>query len=99
MRRSRYDPFRATDQPRWLVLQDIFRTALAFDPLPPGSNLRAAMTAKLAELQADGWRVEGGYEYGFVFIRRGGERRELGINAVDPTGPHPVGHGASFTGV
>jgi hypothetical protein len=42
------------------------------------------MTAAIDRLAGDGWQAEGGAEYGFVFIRRGAERRLLALTPRDP---------------
>jgi len=34
--------------------------------------------------EADGWQAEGGTEYGFVFVRREGERRLTILTPRDP---------------
>jgi hypothetical protein len=42
------------------------------------------MAAALKSLSAEGWEAEATTEYGFVFIRREGERRLLMLTPRDP---------------
>lgn len=89
-RRSHYDPLAPTGDPRWLVESDLWRTPLASRRLAPGADLWAALQAAVAERHADGWQAECGVDWGFVFINRGGERRLLALEHVDPAA-EPVG--------
>jgi hypothetical protein len=47
------------------------------------------MAATIERLAGDGWQAEGGAEYGFVFIRRKGERRLLMLTPRDPYSAAP----------
>jgi hypothetical protein len=47
------------------------------------------MAAALDRLEAEGWQAEGSAEYGFVFIRRDGERRLLALTPGDPYDTRP----------
>jgi hypothetical protein len=42
------------------------------------------MTAAIERLAADGWQPEDQPRFGFVFIRRGDERRLLSLTPRDP---------------
>jgi hypothetical protein len=42
------------------------------------------MAATLDRLSAEGWQAEATPEYGFVFLRRGNERRLLMLTPRDP---------------
>jgi hypothetical protein len=42
------------------------------------------MVAAIERLKGEGWRPEGSAEYGFVFIRRAGERHLLMMTPRDP---------------
>jgi hypothetical protein len=44
------------------------------------------MAAVIERLAGDGWEAEATPEYGFVFIRREGERRLLMLTPRDPYG-------------
>jgi hypothetical protein len=52
--------------------------------LEPAADLSGAMAATIERLEGDGWQAEGTAEYGFVFIRREGERRLLMLTERDP---------------
>jgi hypothetical protein len=52
--------------------------------LPPGADLRSAMTAAIERLRGEAWEAEGAPEYGFVFLRRGTDRRLLMLTSRDP---------------
>jgi len=94
-KRSKYDPLALSRQPRWLVLRDMFHNVLDSTELSPGTDLRRAFAAGLAELERQGWQNEGA-SGAMVFVRRGGERRLLAIHEADPHEPLPQGHGASI---
>jgi hypothetical protein len=94
-KRSKYDPLALSRQPRWLVLRDMFHNVLDSTELSPGTDLRRAFAAGLAELERQGWQSEGA-SGAMVFVRRGGERRLLAIHEADPHEPLPQGHGASI---
>jgi len=42
------------------------------------------MAAAIDRLASEGWQAEGSAEYGFVFIRRGDDRRLLMLTERDP---------------
>jgi hypothetical protein len=42
------------------------------------------MAAAIERLKAEGWQPEGSAEYGFVFVRRAGERRLVSLTERDP---------------
>lgn len=91
-KRSKYDPLAVSQQPRWLVLRDLFHNVLDSTELAPGTDLRQAFAAGLAELERSGWQSEGA-SGAMVFVRRGGERRLFTMHEVDPQEPLPPGHG------
>lgn len=92
-KRSKYDPLALSNQPRWLVLRDLFHNVLDATELPPGTDLRQAFASGLAGLEKQGWHSEGATG-AMVFVRRGPERRLLAIHEHDPHEPVPAGHGA-----
>ena len=91
-KRSKYDPLALSRQPRWLVLRDLFHNVLDSTELAPGTDLRRAFAAGLADLELQGWKSEGA-SGAMVFVRRGAERRLLAIHESDPNEPLPQGHG------
>jgi hypothetical protein len=42
------------------------------------------MAATIERLEVDGWQAEATPEYGFVFVRRGADRRLLMLTERDP---------------
>jgi len=42
------------------------------------------MTSAIQQLATDGWEAEGDARFGFVFVRRRGERRMLMLTPRDP---------------
>jgi hypothetical protein len=55
-----------------------------------GTDLHAAMREAIDECGADGWTVENDGAYGFFFCNRGGERREVRMQPIDPAEPVPL---------
>jgi hypothetical protein len=84
MGRYRFTAYKNDSQPRYIVVWGPRREIIDCQRLEPAMDLRGAMTATIARLAAEGWQAEGGIEYGFVFIRREGERRLLSITELDP---------------
>jgi hypothetical protein len=52
--------------------------------LEPAADLSVAMAVAISRLEAEGWQAESSAEYGFVFIRRGDDRRLLMLTPRDP---------------
>ena len=48
----------AMNEPRWLVVRDRCSRPLNFTLLPPGTDLKAAMTAEHERRIADGWKAD-----------------------------------------
>jgi hypothetical protein len=84
MARYRFIAFSKATTPRYLVVWDLAWTLIDCQRLPPASDLSMAMTAAIARLTGDGWEPEGETDYGFVFVRRAGERRLLMLTPRDP---------------
>jgi hypothetical protein len=57
--------------------------------LEPTADLYGAMTAAIERLAAEGWEAEDEPRFGFVFIRRDGERRLLMLTPRDPHDTRP----------
>jgi hypothetical protein len=55
-----------------------------------GTDFHAVMREAIEESEADGWTVENDGACGFFFCNRGGERREVRIQPMDPSEPVPL---------
>ena len=64
--------------------------------MEPAADLSVAMAAAIERLEGEGWQSEGSAEYGFVFIRRAGDRRLLMLTQRDPR-EHPASHGSKIS--
>src|ERR1035441_9063120 len=84
MARYRFPAFTTSTRPRYLVLWDLRWQLLEVERLEPAADLSGAMAAAIARLDGDGWQAEATPEYGFVFVRREGERRLLMLTPRDP---------------
>lgn len=87
------DPFAPTSEPHFLVVRDLCRQVLECEPLPIGTDLRAAFKAAQARMTAQGWAVEKPWEYSFEFYcSKGGQRVSVEI-AGDPNAKGNCGAG------
>jgi hypothetical protein len=84
MSRYRFIAYENDTQPPYIVLRGLQWQVIASQRLEPTADLSAAMTAAIQRLAAAGWQAEGGADYGFVFIRRDGQRRLLMLTPRDP---------------
>jgi hypothetical protein len=84
MARYRFHAFNNASTPRYVVVWDIHWHVMACQCLKPRADLTGAMAAAIERLKADGWQAEGSAEYGFVFIRRGDDRRLLALTERNP---------------
>jgi hypothetical protein len=84
MPRYKFPAYNKSTTPRFIVLWDLQWQILNCQRLEPRSDLSAAMTTTLRQLETEGWQAEGDLPYGFVFIRREGERRMLMLTPRDP---------------
>ena len=89
----RFTTYERTDTPRYIVVWDLQRNVVECRRLDPGTDLHSEMATTIERLAGEGWRAEGGAEYGFVFIRNGDQRRLL---ALTPRDPHDL-TGQSFS--
>ena len=67
------------------MLWDLHWHVFDVERLEPAADLSGAMAAAIERLEGDGWRPEATPEYGFVFVRREGERRLLALTPRDPS--------------
>jgi hypothetical protein len=84
MARYNFPAFNNTSTPRYIVVWDIHWRVIASQRREPATDLSGAMAEAIDRVEADGWQAEATPEYGFVFIRRGGERRLLMLTPRDP---------------
>jgi hypothetical protein len=84
MGRYRFIAYVNDGNPRYVVVWDLQWKPLQCQRLEPRADLRVAMSAAIDAQVAQGWRVEGTAEYGFVFIRREGERRLVMLTPRNP---------------
>ena len=84
-RRGRIDALHVSREPRWLVVRDRMSRALEYLALAAGSDLRAVIAAKQAELAAAGWRVDSiPKNRGFFFADRDNDRVCVAIECFEP---------------
>jgi hypothetical protein len=84
MGRYRFIAYVNDGNPRYVVVWDLQWKPLQCQRLEPHADLRVAMNAAIDAQVAQGWRVEGTAEYGFVFMRREGERRLVMLTPRNP---------------
>jgi hypothetical protein len=89
MGRYRFIAYVNDGNPRYVVMWDLQWKPLQTQRLEPNANLRVAMTAAIDAQVAQGWQAEGSAEYGFVFMRRDGERRLLMLTPRNPEDQTP----------
>jgi hypothetical protein len=89
MARYTFPAFNKAPTPRYVVLWDLHWHVLECHRLEPAADLSSAMAAAIARLEGEGWQAEGSAEFGFVFIRRGSDRRLLMLTPRDPSSTAP----------
>jgi hypothetical protein len=89
MGRYRHRVYAKASTARFCVVFGLQWQVLECAKLPPGAELEGAMTAAMMRLAEEGWQPEGSHHFGFVFIRRDGERRLLILTERDPNDTRP----------
>ena len=84
MARYTFPAYVRSTQPSYVVVWDLQWHVLDCQRLEPAADLSGAMAAAIERLEGEGWQAEGSAEYGFVFIRRGDDRRLLSLTGRDP---------------
>jgi hypothetical protein len=84
MGRYKFTAYAKASTPRWIVVWDLQWKVIESTRLEAAADLAGAMTAAIARLDLEGWHAEATSEYGFVFIRNGGDRRLLMLTPRDP---------------
>jgi hypothetical protein len=89
MGRYRHRVFEIAKTPRFCVLFNLQWTVIESVRLGPATNLAAAMNAAVERQVSQGWQAESSHEFGFVFLRRHGERRLMILTERDPYDTRP----------
>jgi hypothetical protein len=84
MGRYKFIAYEKASTPRYIVVYGLQWQIIESQRIEPPANLFAAMTSAMQRLAGDGWEAEGDAPYGFVFIRRRGERRLLTLTPRNP---------------
>ncbi|HEY0799493.1 MAG TPA: hypothetical protein VGD54_01515 [Steroidobacteraceae bacterium] len=89
MGRYRHQVYARANTPRFCVVFGLQWQVFECVRLEPAADLATAMTATIMRLASEGWQSEGSHEFGFVFLRREGERRLLILTERDPHDRRP----------
>ena len=84
MGRYTFPAYNKAPSPRYVVLWDLHWHVIECERLEAAADLSSAMVATIDRLEVEGWQAEATPEYGFVFIRKGAERRLLMLTPRDP---------------
>ena len=89
MSRYRNEVYTTARTPRYCVIFDLQWQVIESLRLEARTDLSKAMAAAIERQLSLGWRTEGGPEFGFVFLRRGEERRLLILTERDQNNRRP----------
>jgi hypothetical protein len=87
-----YYPFRGYERskhPSFVAIWDLQWKLIESHQVEASADLRAAMAAAIERVQTEGWQPEDKPRFGFVFIRRAGERRLMALTPRDPHDQRP----------
>jgi hypothetical protein len=84
MGRYTFSSFDKPTTPRYVVLFDLQWRVIECQRLEPAAEFSGAIAAAIKRLEVDGWQAEGTPDYGFIFVRRAGDRRLLMLTEKDP---------------
>lgn len=84
MGRYKFIAYQSASSPRYLVVYGLQWQIIDHQLIEPHADLLSMMTSTLQRLASERWQAEGDARYGFVFIRRLGERRMLMLTPRDP---------------
>jgi hypothetical protein len=84
MGRYRHQVYAKARSARFCVLFELQWQVVDCLKVEPAADLEGAMITMMDRLAAEGWQRECGHEFGFVFLRRGGERRLLILTERNP---------------
>lgn len=77
MARHHYNVYANDTMPRSVAVFGLQWHVIECHRLEPATDLYGAMTAAIERLAIEGWQIEADPSFGFIFIRRDGERRSL----------------------
>jgi hypothetical protein len=89
MSRFRNEVYTTARTARYCVIFDLQWQVIEHLKLEARTDLSAAMAAAIERQLSLGWETEGSHEFGFVFLRRAGERRLLILTERDPYDRRP----------
>ena len=89
MGRYRHRVYATAKTPRFCVVFSLQWTVIESVAIAPAMNLAAAMDSAVERQVSQGWEAEAGHEFGFVFLRRNGERRLMILTERDPFDTRP----------
>jgi hypothetical protein len=89
MSRHRNEVYTVARTARFCVIFDLQWQVIESVKLEPRTDLSAAMAASIERQTGLGWAPESSHEFGFVFLRRAGERRLLILTERDPFDRRP----------
>jgi hypothetical protein len=84
MGRYRHQLYATARSARFCVIFDLQWRVLESVRVAPATDLSAAMAAAIERQTTNGWQAESSPDFGFVFLRRAGERRLLILTERDP---------------
>jgi hypothetical protein len=84
MRRYKFTAYQEASTPRYIVVFGLQWQIIDCQRIEPHADLLSAMTSAMQQLATEGWEAEDDARFGFVFIRRLGERRMLMLTPRDP---------------
>lgn len=89
MSRFRNEVYTTARTPRFCVIFDLQWQVIESLKLQARTDLSAAMSEAIQRQNTLGWQTEGSHDFGFVFLRRAGERRLLILTERDPYDRRP----------
>src|ERR1700733_11951377 len=84
MARYKFISYQNASSARYLVMYGLQWQIIDHQRIEPHADLLSVMMSTLQQLASEGGQAEGDALYGFVFIRRLGERRMVMLTPRDP---------------
>jgi hypothetical protein len=89
MGRYRHQVYAKARSARYCVVFGLQWQVVECLKVEPAADLECAMMTMMDRLTAEGWQRECSHEFGFVFFKRGGERRLLILTERNPDDQRP----------